>query len=298
MSNIDLQNDGSELVHYDDSGIPIYIRTGNILDFPEGKVLAHWHEDIELSCILEGSMIYDINGKKTVVHEGDCMFINSSQIHFNYSSNGTDCHYICVLLHPSLLGGNRVIYERVIRPIISNKGIEYIQYDRNDEKLASISKILQDMIRIKNSGNDIYQLVIIQKMCELWSILYDDLRPLLRTRNPAQNHNIVLLQKMIGYIYSNYSEDISLGDISESADISRSKCCRLFKEFVGMSPVDFLNEYRLMASSSLLTDTEMKISDIAIKCGFNSFSYYSKRFLAKYGISPREYRSKTLINVI
>lgn len=298
MSNIDLLNDGSELVHYDDPGIPIYIRIGNILSFPEGRVLAHWHEDIELSCVLEGSMIYDINGKKTIVREGDCIFINSSQIHFNYSSSGSDCRYICILLHPSLLGGNMTIYDRIIRPIISNKGIEYIHYDRNDEKRAPISKLLQDMVRIKNSGNDIYQLAIIQKMCELWTLFYNDLRPLLSTRNPAQSQNVILLQKMIGYIYSNYPENLSLDDISKSADISRSKCCRLFKEYVDISPIDFLNEYRLKVSSGMLTDTDMKISEIAFQCGFNSFSYYSKRFLAKYGVSPREYRSKTPINGI
>lgn len=290
MAYIDLLEDGSELVHYDTPGIPIYIRIGNILAFPEGKVLAHWHEDIELSCILEGSMIYDINGKKVVVQEGDCMFINSSQIHHNYSYGGEDCRYICVLLHPSLLGGNQSIYDRLIRPIVSNKGIEYIQYDCNDKDREAINKILQDMVRIKNGESDIYQLSIIQKMCELWMLLYEDLRSLLITRNPAQNQNVVLMQKMIRYIYTNHSEDLSLEDISKSADVSRSKCCRLFKEYIGMSPVDFLGEYRLEVSSDLLKETDMKISDIAIQCGFNSFSYYSKRFLMKYGMSPRQYR--------
>ena len=41
---IELLNDGSEQVHYDEPGTPVYIRTGNILSFPEGKVIAHRHK--------------------------------------------------------------------------------------------------------------------------------------------------------------------------------------------------------------------------------------------------------------
>lgn len=292
MANIDLLKDGSELVHYDEAGIPIFIQIGNILSFPEGKVLAHWHEDIELSCVLEGSMIYDINGRKTIAREGDCMFINSSQLHFNYANAGNDCRYICILLHPSLLNGNPLIYDRIIRPIISNKGIEYIQYDQNDIRHNEISSLLQEMVRIKNSGNETYELTVIQKMCELWSLLYQDLKPMLQTREPEQNQNVVTVQKMIRYIYTHYLEEVTLVDIAGSVNISKSKCCRVFKDYIGMSPVDFLNEYRLKVSADLLADSDMDISRIAFSCGFNSFSYFSKRFRMKYLMTPRQYRAE------
>ena len=72
------------------------------------------------------------------------MFINSSQIHRNDSPDGEDCRYICILLHPSLLAGSRLIYEKTIAPIVRHKGIEYLQYDASDKGHDGIYRLSQD----------------------------------------------------------------------------------------------------------------------------------------------------------
>ena len=56
------------------------------------------------------------------------------------------------------------------------------------------------------------------------------------------------------------------------------------------SPVEFLNAYRLKISCQLLCTTRKSITEIAMLCGFNHLSYFSKYFMECYGCTPREYR--------
>ncbi len=58
MKMIDMMPDGSEIIHYDKPGIPLYIQTGELSSYPNKRALCHWHEDIEIIRILQGSMNY------------------------------------------------------------------------------------------------------------------------------------------------------------------------------------------------------------------------------------------------
>ena len=96
--------------------------------------------------------------------------------------------------------------------------------------------------------------------------------------------------KILLYIYKNYTQNISLNDIAESGNICRSKCCKLFKKYLNQTPIDFLNTYRLEISKSLLINSNLNITEIALNSGFNHLSYFSKLFYQKYNFTPKEYR--------
>ena len=87
-------------------------------------------------------------------------------------------------------------------------------------------------------------------------------------------------------------EKLSLDEIAASGNVSRSKCCRIFKHYLQQSPIDFLNAYRLKISCSLLTATDKSVTEIALACGFNNLSYFSKYFCQHYGCTPRAYRNR------
>ena len=105
----------------------------------------------------------------------------------------------------------------------------------------------------------------------------------------------LLYRKMSDFIYKNYYQKLSLDDIAISGNISRSKCCIIFKKYAQNSPVDFLNLYRLEVSTSLLKNTNDSISSIAIDCGFGQQSYYNRLFLREYSMTPKEYRKNDCI---
>lgn len=106
----------------------------------------------------------------------------------------------------------------------------------------------------------------------------------------APAHNFSTVQKMVEYIYSGFGEEISLDDIASAGLVSRSQCTKLFRQHIRMSPIEFLNKYRLEQSLILLRQTDMPVSSVAAECGFAVQSYYNRLFLKNYGCTPTEYR--------
>ena len=107
-------------------------------------------------------------------------------------------------------------------------------------------------------------------------------------------HTLMLQRQMVAYIATHYSEQISLEELSASAAISKSTCERLFKTYIGLTPLQYLTNYRLEASRYLLESTDKSITEIANLCGFNHTSYYGRLFLQTYGTTPSDYRKNNV----
>ena len=104
------------------------------------------------------------------------------------------------------------------------------------------------------------------------------------------NPDILIYRRINDFITRNYTRKLTLDEIAASGNISRSKCCALFQEYAGHTPINFLNLYRLKASTELLRNTTDSIASIALACGFIQQSYYNRLFLREYGMTPKEYR--------
>lgn len=68
---IELKDDRSEKVQYDDTAYPIYIRRGILSYYPNYTAPSHWHDDIELIAVLDGEMDYNVNGEITTLQKGE-----------------------------------------------------------------------------------------------------------------------------------------------------------------------------------------------------------------------------------
>lgn len=67
---IELKDDRSEKVQYDNLSYPIYIRRGILSRYPDYAAPTHWHDDIELIAVLDGQMNYNVNGEIIALHKG------------------------------------------------------------------------------------------------------------------------------------------------------------------------------------------------------------------------------------
>ena len=65
---------------------------------------------------------------------------------------------------------------------------------------------------------------------------------------------------------------------------------KLFKELIGMSFTAYLINYRLELAAKQLQESKQKVIDIAVNCGFNNHSYFTRSFMKKYGCTPAKYR--------
>ncbi|MDO5540745.1 MAG: AraC family transcriptional regulator [Eubacteriales bacterium] len=292
MADIETMQDASEIIHYDQADIPLYIQGRVLSKYPDMKALCHWHEDIEIIYIQKGEMRYNINGKSILLQEKDCLIVNSRQLHYGYSNLHHECHFICILFHPGLLSANKKIYNDYVRPFTECETIEYILYTPQISDYDHVASLVNQIYLLKGRPEDGYELEIISTLYRLWKIFFNLYRPVLNKNSAPGYNDIALQKKMVAYIYEHYQNSLTLDEISASANVSRSKCCKIFKKYLQQSPIDFTNEYRLKVSCHLLANTRSSIAQIAISCGFNHLSYFSKIFLHKYGCTPTEYRKQ------
>lgn len=290
MLDIEVMRDNSEVVHYEHPGIPLYIHTARLSEYPGMRALCHWHDDIEFIQVREGTLNYDVNGHEIQIREGDCLFVNSRQMHYGYAYRGEDCKFSCILFHPTLFTGNPVLVQRDVTPVLENEELEYVYFDAEEPFGKEVSDLLKRIAILKKQKERGYELEAIGILHVLWGRLLNR-GALTPSEETGSIHTDRKIQKdMVSYIYRHYGERVTLSDIAASGHVSRSKCCTVFRRYLQQSPVEFLNAYRLKMGRELLENTEKSITEIAFSCGFNHLSYFSKRFQESYGCTPREYR--------
>ena len=152
-------------------------------------------------------------------------------------------------------------------------------------------QLVDEITELHKSQPDAWELTIIgllhlmfQKIHLAYTTSAGELEPL--------DADAALQRRMSTFIYSHYSEKITLDDIAAAGAVSRSKCSKVFKQYLHKSPIDFLNLYRLEVATRLLKNTRESISSISSSCGFGQQSYFNRMFGRTYGCTPREYRDK------
>lgn len=102
------------------------------------------------------------------------------------------------------------------------------------------------------------------------------------------NHQAVI--KVIEQMESNLTDPLLLGELVESAGLSRRQIERLFRLELGCSPSRYYLDLRLERAHLLLMSSRMPIVEIAMACGFVSASHFSKAYREAYGCAPHQSR--------
>jgi transcriptional regulator GlxA family with amidase domain len=99
------------------------------------------------------------------------------------------------------------------------------------------------------------------------------------------------LTRAIAIIEENLEDPILTCELAERLGISTRQLERLFGRFLNTSPKKFFMDLRLHRARNLIVQTEKSITEIAVACGFNSTSHFSKVFRKQFGIAPMTQRA-------
>ena len=108
---------------------------------------------------------------------------------------------------------------------------------------------------------------------------------------PTNNYTYII-SKCIKYIEENYMNNISLFDLADYTQKSKSYLSTLFKQETHVNFSIFLIKYRIEKAKQLLKESDYKIYEIAERVGFNNPYYFSKVFKETAGLSCKSYRNK------
>lgn len=104
------------------------------------------------------------------------------------------------------------------------------------------------------------------------------------------------MQKAISYVNEHYCEQLPLDLVAQIFSLSKSFFSRAFEDVTGFGFSEYVTLVRLKNAERLLAETELPITEIAFRCGFNDSSYFSSVFRRIIGISPLKHRKNSSIS--
>ena len=107
-----------------------------------------------------------------------------------------------------------------------------------------------------------------------------------------QNDTIGYVESALDCIHSEYMNPLTIEEIAHRLNIDRTYLYTLFKKKTGLSPKEYLINYRLDTAASLMTEKDKNISIAASSVGYTDIFNFSKMFKRKFGVSPKEYKNQ------
>lgn len=144
----------------------------------------------------------------------------------------------------------------------------------------------------KREMNDLFdRLFSTEDVCKTYSCLYEIIGLLLRMAQPIERAVDPDLQNAVQYMKAYYATPIKVETLAKIANCSVSNFFAAFKRQWGVSPIAYLNQYRLSLAVDLLRETQSSIKEIAAAVGIEDALYFSKLFKKNYGATPSVYRA-------
>jgi signal transduction histidine kinase/AraC-like DNA-binding protein len=103
-----------------------------------------------------------------------------------------------------------------------------------------------------------------------------------------------MVRRAMAYIHEHYAEPLAREDLASHVGVSARHLTRCFQQEVGLSPIVYLNRYRVKQAKQLLEAGDSSITAVAEAVGFASSGYFTDAFRREVGLSPREYQHRNL----
>lgn len=232
------------------------------------KCPLHINAELEIVYVRRGTLVINTDIGQIKISSNEAMMILPYRLHgFEPEENAN----VIVMMFPhSVIDGFDVTYSNAgffkmtINSNLKNYA-EYIISSKNYDVLSSKSvfyAFASEFVKLNN-----------------------------RVAKPQNCKSVV--REIIAYISERvYCEDITLTDISKALHINKTAVSKVFKEYIGVSPAEFVKTVRLQRSLTLLANPEIPVTDVAYRSGFGSIRSFNRVFFEAMHCTPTEYRKK------
>src|SRR5690606_23082214 len=105
----------------------------------------------------------------------------------------------------------------------------------------------------------------------------------------------VFLEKVMAVVETHLdNEQFSVEQLGDEIGMSRAQTHRKIRALTNQSPSEFIRNFRLQRAAELIRQDAGNMAEIAYQVGFSSQAYFSRSFQEAFGLSPSEYKKKTL----
>ncbi len=254
----------------------------------------HWHEEFEYAITARGTSVFLVENTRVRLEKGDGIFISSGVLHGVEGPSAEPAGLCSAVFHPRLISGNRdsVFWEKLVRPLLEDSSVRYVVLKADVPWQKQILDCFQHSWNAVAEEWEDYETLVRYQLSTALGILNRNCQSISTAASRQELVDASRVRAMLEYINTNYAYDLTVEEIAGSVHISGSACLRCFHQVMGTTPIQYVKNLRLEKAAELLKTTGKTAKEIALECGFNDVSYFTKSFREKTGCTPREYRNK------
>lgn len=244
----------------------------------------HWHSEIEMLYVKNGAISVTVEERKYILNRGDIIFIEPERVH-TVSPFLLPLEYDAAVFSASALSLNSEHFfgKDIIMPII-NGNFEFSGII--DSSFKDYDKLKSHVETLLNKESS--KTAVFASLVGIISLIYDDEYIKKSSRQISKYSSDI--KKCLMFIDENYNRKIKLSELSGLIHVSENYFCGYFKKYTGITPFEQINETRVKKAAAFLSDWDLTVSEIAVKCGFENLSYFTRKFKSIIGCTPIEYR--------
>lgn len=262
----------------------------NLFWYESNYLLPHWHDEFEIIYLEKGTASFSVDGREYVLSPHQFLFVNCGSIHSGKSIDSPESYAIVFNLNMLCSEEPDICKTKYLQPVEMRKLSvpNFIDDSFLGDQIFSLIKVWQQ----KTYG---YELYVKSILLAVFYYLFN--KGYVTASNYDREFNLKLekIKAALDYININYSNPISTEELSKVANLSKYYFCRLFKEITHLSPIDYINKFRIEKALELMKNTNLSISEIAFEVGFNNVSYFIKVFKEHMGLTPLQYKKRDII---
>ncbi len=257
----------------------------------------HIHEAIEIIYMFRGKAVAYIDDVVHPLNEGDLAIFRSNTRHSIFVAEKAEATYYVLKANLSWifeLSEKQDNADQLLRLVINSAEAKSVWYkDEEDSR-----RVLDSFKYLLNKTLENAPCKGMAVKAGAGMVFYEIMKYLIEHdyRIPDYTH---LNNKLVYEIYKaiidinkQFDEDLQLEGFARKANVSYSYYSRNFKAIIGKSFKEYLNFVRVARAEQLLCSSDMSITEIAFKCGFNNTSYFASVYRGIKGITPMAARKK------
>ncbi len=249
--------------------------------------LWHYHPEIELVFVNGGSGKRQVGSHMSYYSDGDLVLIGSNLPHCGFTDEKTGNKNEIVIQLPADFLGKDFLNAPELKNIqqLFQKAKGGIAFGK--ETIKTIAPIIEEMGNRSNFDRLLRMIRILNDLAvsnECTILNADGFAVELQVQDNDR------INVVFNYVKDNFQEPIQLDTVSNMVSMTTPSFCRYFKRITNKTFTTFVNDYRLVHASKLLSENKKSITEISFESGFNNFSHFNKSFKAFTGKSASQYR--------
>lgn len=279
-------------IDFDNQLLPYKIYETHIINrLPD--TLFHWHPEVEISYIVEGTAQYHIDYDYFNSQSGDIILIRPNGMHSIHPIDDHYQHSKSLLFHLDMVGYSLLdqISLHYLQPL-QNSGFKLVPCIKPGMSgYQEIKDCLFSIFEMYEKQGRHWELLLKAKLQEFIYLLYFH-QYVMRKHSDDMYRKNEKIRELIDYIHHHYQEELTIEHLAQRIGYSKTHFMTVFKQHTGTSCTEFIIQYRLSKACDLLANSIKPILEIATEVGFNNLSNFNRQFKTYYKITPSHYRKK------